>query len=138
LSAEILYLRDFELEAIVPGFIASVVGYTIFAAWSGWDPVFGSSLGFRFDDPESLIWYAVLGVAAALAGIAYVRTFYGTRDLFHRLPVPRHVKPAIAGVLVGLMAIQFPEILAMGYGWLQFAVEGNTGELAVSTMFALV
>ena len=36
LSAEILYLRDFELEAIVPGFIASVVGYTIFASWSGW------------------------------------------------------------------------------------------------------
>jgi len=138
LSAEILYFRDFELEAIVPGFIASVVGYTIFASWSGWDPVFGSALGFRFDDPASLGWYAVLGVAAGIAGIAYVRTFYGTRDLFHRIPVPRHVKPAIGGALVGLMAIQFPEILSMGYGWLQFAVEGNTGALAVGTMFALV
>ena len=138
LGAEILYLRDFELEAIVPGFIASVVGYTIFAAWSGWQPVFGSELGFHFDDPLSLGWFALLGVAAGLVGIVYVKTFYGTRDLFHRLRIPPHFKPAIGGLLVGLIALRFPQILAMGYGWLQFAVEGQTAQLAVGMMLALV
>lgn len=138
LSAEILYLRDFELEALVPGFIASVVGYTIFASWSGWEPVFGDALGFKFSDPESLIWYAALGVVCGLVGILYVRFFYGTRDFFHRIHVPPHIKPAIAGVVVGTMGIFFPQILSMGYGWLQFAVEGNTAELAAWTMLALV
>ncbi|MGE3855535.1 MAG: chloride channel protein, partial [Dehalococcoidia bacterium] len=138
LSAEILYLRDFELEAIVPGFIASVVGYTIFAAWSGWQPVFGTDLGFRFDDPQSLIWYAALGIVAGFVGIAYVRTFYGMRDLFHRLNVPPHVKPAIGGLLVGIIAIWFPQVLSMGYGWLQFAIEGDTVRLPVMTMLLLV
>lgn len=138
LSAEILYVRDFEPEAIIPGFIASVIGYTIFAMWSGWTPVFGSALGFTFDDPKTLGWYAVLGVVAAGVGIVYVKVFYGTRDLFHRIGVPPHVKPAIGGLLVGLIALRFPQVLAMGYGWLQFGLEGDTAHLAVGTMLILI
>ncbi len=53
LAAEILYIRDFELAAIVPGFIASVVGYTIFGAWAGWTPVFGEPEGLRFRAPRT-------------------------------------------------------------------------------------
>lgn len=138
LAAEILYIRDFELTTIVPGFIASVVGYSIFGAWAGWTPVFGEPQGLRFEHPEQLIWYAVLGVAAGFVGLLYVRCFYGTRDTFHRLRIPPHVKPAIGGLAVGLIALWHIEILSMGYGWLQLAIDGNTAKLAVSTMAILV
>ncbi|MEZ4503530.1 MAG: chloride channel protein [Dehalococcoidia bacterium] len=137
LAAEILYLRDFELAAIVPGFIASVIGYSIFAAWSGWEPVFGSGLGYRFTDPASLGWYALLGLVCGVVGMVYVRTFQQTRDLFHKLSIPPHFKPAIGGLLVGLIAMQYPQILAMGYGWLQFAIEGDTVSMAAHTMLIL-
>ncbi len=138
LSAEILYIRDFELEALVPGFIASVVGYSIFAAWSGWTPVFGSGLGLKFDQPESLVWYAALGLVAGVVGIGYTKFFYWLRDAFRRLRLPPHVKPAIGGLGVGLIALAFPQVLSVGYGWLQFAIDGNTTELAVRTMLILV
>ncbi len=138
LSAEILYVRDFELEAIVPGFIASVVGYSVFGAWAGWTPVFGNGVAFQFDQPSSLVWYAALGLLAGLGGIAYARVFYGVRDLFHNIRIPPHVKPAIGGLGVGLIALAFPQVLSMGYGWVQLAIDGNTAELAVGTMIALV
>jgi CIC family chloride channel protein len=138
LAAEILYVADFELEAIIPGFIASVVGYAIFGAWSGWTPVFGEASGLRFTHPESLVWYAVLGLAAGMVGILYARCFYGMRDAFHHLAIPPHVRPALGGLGVGLIALAFPQVLSMGYGWLQFAIDGNTAELAVGTMLALV
>ena len=138
LAGEILYIRDFEFEAIIPGFIASVVGYSIFASWSGWTPVFGAGLELQFTEPRQLLWYAALGVAAGVCGLAYVRTFYGVRDLSHHIHIPPHVKPAIGGLLVGLMALAYPQILSMGYGWVQFAIDGNTGQLAVGTMLALV
>ena len=138
LAAEILYVRDFELDAIIPGFIASVIGYAIFGAWSGWTPVFGNTHGLTFTQPESLAWYAVLGVAAGAGGIAYAKSFYATRDAFHRLRIPPHVKPAIGGLCVGVIALWFPEVLSMGYGWLQLAIDGNTMELATGTMLALV
>jgi CIC family chloride channel protein len=138
LAAEILYIRDFELEAIVPGFIASVIGYAIFGAWSGWTPVFGEATGLRFTRPESLVWYAVLGLAAGAAGILYAKFFYATRDAFHRIGIPPHFKPAIGGLGVGLIGLGFPQVLAMGYGWVQFAINGDTVELATGTMLALV
>ncbi len=138
LSAEILYLRDFELEAIVPGFIASVIGYAIFGAWSGWTPVFGDAGGLRFTHPESLVWYAVLGLAAGAVGVLYAKFFYATRDAFHHLGIPPHLKPALGGLGVGLMGLAFPQVLAMGYGWVQFSINGNTAELATGTMLALI
>jgi len=138
LSAEILYVRDFELDALVPGFIASVIGYSVFGAWAGWEPVFGTGLGLRFDQPDSLIWYALLGLACGLVGIAYVKVFYGTRDLFRAVPLPRHIKPALGGLAVGLIALAFPEVLSMGYGWLQLAMEGDRAALALNTIVALV
>ena len=138
LSAEILYLRDFELEALIPGLIASVIGYTIYASWSNWEPVFGTGLGFQFHDPETLIGYAVLGLACGIVGIGYSRCFYAVDHFFKRLAIPAYFKPMIAGVIVGVMGLFVPEVLSMGYGWLQFAIEGNTTELAVRTMLILV
>jgi CIC family chloride channel protein len=138
LAAEILYIRDFELGALVPGFIASVIGYSIFGAWAGWTPIFGEGLGLRFTQPESLVWYALLGVAAGLVGVAYARFFYGVRDVSRKIHLPPHLKPAIGGLGVGLIALAFPQVLSISYGWLQLAIDGNTAELAVGTMVALV
>lgn len=138
LSAEVLYVRDFELDAIIPGFIASVIGYSIFGAWAGWTPVFGSGLGLRFEDPASLPWFALLGLLAGLVGIVYVRVFYGARDLFRRVPIPPHLKPALGGLGVGIIALAFPQVLSMGYGWVQLAIAGDTAQLAVGTMLVLV
>jgi chloride channel protein, CIC family len=138
LGSEILYVRDFEPDAIIPGFIASVVGYSIFGAWAGWTPVFGTSPSIGFTNPASLVWYALLGVAAGLAGIAYVRCFYWTRDAFHLIKIPPHIKPALGGLAVGLIALWFPQVLSMGYGWLQLAMDGNVAQLAAGTMLILV
>jgi len=138
LAAEILYIRDFEVSALIPGFIASVIGYSIFAAYAGWAPVFGDISDLEFNQPEELVWYAVLGVAAGLVGIAYTRGFYATRDAFKRLKIPPHFKPALGALGVGLMGFAFPEVISSGYGWMQLAIEGNTAELAVWTMALLV
>jgi CIC family chloride channel protein len=137
LGAEVPYRRDFEPGAIIPGFIASAIGFTIFAAWSGFSPVFGNS-AFTFTHPPELIWYTLLGIACGVVGRAYVFTFYWTRDRFAALPVPPHVKPAIAGVAVGLIALALPEVLGTGYGWLQIAIDGDTARLAYQTMALLI
>ena len=82
LGAEMLYVRDFEIEAIVPGFIASVIGYSIVSALFGCTPMFGRGLGLRFEQPVSLVWYAVLGVLAGLVALGYASVFYAIRDAF--------------------------------------------------------
>ncbi len=101
LSAEILYKRDFESEALFPAFIASVVGFSIYGAWAGWTPVFGHGGKFSFTDPESLIGFLLLGIICGLVGLLYPKMLYGVRDVFHGIRIPRHFKPAIGGLLSG-------------------------------------
>ena len=60
LSAEILYRDDIEVEAILPGIIAAVIGYTVFSVVEGFSPLFGFAAGtYQFLHPLSLVWYAV-------------------------------------------------------------------------------
>ena len=49
----------------------------------------------------------------------YAKGFYGLADLFARLPIPRWVRPALGGLLVGCIALAIPEVLGTGYGWIQ-------------------
>ena len=125
LSIEILYIGDFEVEALLPAFIASTVGYSIFASYTGWTPIFGNLNLGAFNDPLNLPFYALLGVVCGLVGIIYVKGFYGTRDLFQRLKMPRFLKPALGGLLVGIIGMFLPQVLGMGYGWLQIVMTGN-------------
>ncbi len=116
-SAEVLYHDDYEVEALIPAFIASIVGYSIFGSYSGWDHIF-SIPPTTFHHPPELLCYAVLGVACALVGIAYVRTFYYAEELFEKIRIPNHLKPAIGGLLIGILGLSFPQVLEMGYGWI--------------------
>ena len=125
LAAEILYFSDFEVDALLPGFIASTVGYSVLGFVKGWTPVFGTVNLGSFQDPINLPFYALLGLACGLLGIGYVLSFYGIKDAFKRLKVPNFVKPAIGGLAIGLIGVFFPQILGVGYGWLQLLIDGN-------------
>ncbi|WP_102144936.1 chloride channel protein [Mycobacterium hubeiense] len=122
LAASIVYREDFDYKALVPGFITSATAYSVFGSILGFDPLFGFlAADFRFDHPLQLIWYVVLGIVAAGVGLLYAQTFYGTVALTARLPGHKVLKPAVGGLLVGLLALVIPQVLASGYGWAQKA-----------------
>jgi CIC family chloride channel protein len=115
LAAEILYKGDLEVEAILPALIASIIGYSIFGLWSGWNPIFTPPANLTFTSPPQLLYYVLLGILCGLLGLLYARGFYGITHLFHRLRLPNWVKPGIGGLLVGLIGLLVPQALGMGY-----------------------
>ena len=125
LGAEIPYRDDVESDALVPSFVASVVAFSIFGVLIGFNPIFGS-ISATFNDPRQLIYYALIGIVAGIVGRMYIGGFYGTTGLFARLRIPREIKPAIAGLLVGLIGIAIPGALGTGYGWVQPAMDRNS------------
>jgi chloride channel protein, CIC family len=122
MAAEILYLHDLEVEALIPGLISSIVGYSIYGSVEGFDPIFGAQPELAFEHPLTLGYYALLGVLCGLVGILYARSFYGIEGLFHRLRMPRVLKPALGGVCVGMMALAVSGSLHTGYGWVQISM----------------
>ncbi len=119
LAAEILYIHDLEIEALFPSLIASIVGYTIFASYAGWSPIFGMQSSLDFSSAPQLFYYAVIGLICGAFGVMYAKTFYGTTDLFRRIHLPNWSKPMIGGLLVGLLGLVMPQVIGTGYGWLQ-------------------
>jgi len=126
LAAEIPYRDDVESEALVPAFVASIVGYSVFGAFVGYTPIFGRVAGTGFTDPRQLVYYALIGLAAGMLGRAYVRGFYGATGWFKRWKFPRAAKPAVAGVIVGCIGLVIPGALGTGYGWVQAGLERTT------------
>lgn len=128
LAASIVYREDFDYRALIPGFITSGTAYAVFGSLVGFEPLFGFiAPDYRFD-PAQLVWFLLIGIVSAAVGYLYARIFYGTVALADRLTVPAGavVKPAVGGLLVGLLALAIPQILSSGYGWVQLAADRDT------------
>jgi chloride channel protein, CIC family len=124
-AVEVIY-RDpeFEHEALIPCLISSIIAYSLFGAVTGWRPLLVTP-HFVFEHPSELVLYLVLGLVCAGFGKIYVSTFYGLRDRFRKLPLPRPLRPALGGLLLGLLAMAVPQVLGSGYGWVQAALYGK-------------
>ncbi len=126
-TAEMLYRdMDFEANALVPSFVASIVSYSIYCALTNkWGAVFVVP-HLQFTHIVELPFYVALGLICAVVGILYTKTLHGMEEhVFHKLPVPSYVRPAIGGLLVGSLAYFLPQILGQGYGWVQLAMDGQ-------------
>ncbi len=137
MAAEILYIHDLEVEAIIPGLIASIVGYSVFGSIIGWEPIFGAQPELGFENPLTLVYYAALGVACGLVGLLYARSFYGIAGMFHRLRLPPWLKPALGGLLVGLLGLGIGGAVHTGYGWVQLAMSEELLTLPLWVVLAL-
>ncbi|NIR49619.1 chloride channel protein [candidate division KSB1 bacterium] len=132
-AVEALYKDDLEMEGLVPAITSSIIGYSVFASLFGWHTIFTTG-DYVFQRPVELIFYGLFGLLCALLGIFYVKIFYGIQEkVFAPMNIPRHVKPAIGGLLVGIIGFFFPYILGSGYGWIQLAIDGK---LAIKLMLA--
>lgn len=124
-AVEVLYQDpDFEHEGLIPAIISSIVAYSIFGAVTGWKPLLVTP-GFSFEHPSEMVSFFLLGIVCALFGRFYVRVFYGMQNRFRALPVPVMLKPAIGGLLLGLLAMLVPQVLGSGYGLVQAALYGK-------------
>ncbi len=137
MAAEILYLHDLEVEAIIPALIASIVGYSVYGAYFGFVPIFGAQPDLGLDSPVQLLYYAALGVVSGLVGMLYARCFSAVGRLFHHLALPAWLKPALGGLLVGALGLLIPGALHMGYGWVQLGMSRELLDLPLWMVVAL-
>ncbi len=122
---------EFEPEVILPAALASVIAYSTFGTIFGWTPLF-TLPELTFGDPKQLLAYSILALLMVPLALLYTRTFYGLTALFRELPGPRHIRPAIGGLLTGLIGVglyyslgedqQAFSVLAFGYGAVQAAL----------------
>jgi len=124
-AAEVLYREmDMEPEVVAPAILSSIVAYSTFGSIFGWRALFDTP-AFRFRTPLELGPYLVLGLVVALGGRTYPQVFYGIRNWFHTLAMPNWLKPALGGLIVGVIGLVVPDSLSTGFGVVQHAFQGQ-------------
>ncbi len=131
-----LILRDFETRSFGLVVLASVAADAIGRAAFGSHP-FLSLPSFDFTSPMELVLYAGLGVLATGVGLGFVRVLYGGEDIADRLwRGPEWLRPAVGGVLLGLLLLAVPQMYGVGYPVLQLAVAGHYAIIALLALLA--
>ncbi len=135
-AVEVLYGGiEFEAEALLYCLLAAIVAYAVNGLFTGWASLFVVPQAVRFTGLRDFGWYIALGLASGVVGTILPEMFYRIRDLFLTLRIPAWLKPAIGGLLLGCMALELPQVLGGGYGWIQEAIDGR---LALRLMIVLL
>jgi len=132
-----LILRDFETRSFGLVVLSSVTADAIGRAAFG-DHPFLSLPTFAFSSPVELALYAGLGVLATGVALSFVRVLYAGEDLSDRLwgRRPDWLRPAIGGILLGLLLLAVPQMYGVGYPVLQRAIAGHYVLLALVGLLA--
>jgi len=122
-------LRHFAVHAFAPIAIASVAGTVINRIEFGGVTEFvlpaQGDVAFYVELPAFLILGLVCGVVAAVL----MRAIFFADELGDKLQdatgLPRVLRPALAGLFLGVLAIGFPHIIGVGYETTSAALTGN-------------
>jgi CIC family chloride channel protein len=105
----------YALSAFSPIVIAGVVGTLVSRMHFGDYPAFVLEQTFQIVSFWEFPAFALLGVVAAVVAVVFIRSVGVSEVLFARLPGPAWLRPAAAGLLVGALALVFPQVLGVGY-----------------------
>lgn len=132
-AAEII-VGHFAVTQFTPIVISSVVATVASRFFLGNYPAFKVP-DYQIVSPFELLPYLLTGVLAGLVAVAFIRTLSFSEMAFERLRVPEYLKAAVGGALVGLIGLQLPQVLGVGYTTISLALAGT---LSAVTMAALV
>ena len=122
-------LRHFAVHAFAPIAIASVAGTVINRLELGDVAEFAmntpGALKFYVELPAFLILGLICGLVAAALMVAIFFAEDVGNDLQARLRLPRWLRPAISGAMLGALAIWFPHIIGVGYETTARALSGD-------------
>lgn len=136
LFAHEIILAHFSMSAFVPIVISSVAGTIVVRQF------FGEALAFASPHYEITSYlefpaFALLGVTCAAVAIIFQASLMMTERVAWSFHVPLWARPVIGGLLVGAIAIWFPEVLGVGYDATDKALRQD-GSYGIIFMISLI
>ena len=121
----------FVIEEVIGNWTAGMLGAIVLAAVSSvvvsrW--FLGDQALFRIPvyhlvHPADLLAYAALGVMGGVSSLAFVKLIAYARPRLKALPRwTQYVQPALAGLLIGVIGIWFPQVMGAGYEYIDQAM----------------
>jgi CIC family chloride channel protein len=132
-------LADFSLTVFTPIVISSVIATAISRYMIGSSPFFAIPT-YTLHSFSELPLYMVMGLAGGVLSVIFIVTLYKVEDIFEEnLKLPMFLKPAIGGLLTGIIAYWYPELYGFDDTATHTALMGSPEILVLgSLMFAKI
>ncbi|MGB7972217.1 MAG: chloride channel protein [Candidatus Deferrimicrobiaceae bacterium] len=117
-------LGDFSAQTFPPIVIASVVAVSVSRAFLGNVLIFHVP-HFVLSSLPQILFCAVLGAACGGIAILFIRSLDRTDKIFSSSRIPVWLRAAIGGVVTGIIAIKFPQVLGTDEIALDQALHGE-------------
>jgi CIC family chloride channel protein len=129
-------IGHYAVRALAPIVAASVVATTFTRYVYGPYPAFQLApyeLGSHWEYPA----FALLGIVSAFSAIAFMRSVPIVSRVHNRFHIPQCLRPMLGGIVIGVIALSFPQVLGVGYGATTSALDMEFGFLLlVGLIFA--
>jgi len=119
-----LIIGSYTLQALAPVGIAALTGALVVRGLVGSNPIFVVWHDIALSPSDYLAFFG-LGLASAGLGILTMKGVTSTESLFRSQAVPRWARPALGGLIVGLIALPFPQVLGSGHGGILSALHSG-------------
>lgn len=120
-----LILRDFATRSFAAVMLSSITASVIGRAILG-DHPFLALPRFTVGQPSEYLLFAVLGLLAGAVGVLFSRILYLIEDLCDwAWRGPEWLRPAVGGLLLGLLLFALPQLYGVGYPVLEASVAGS-------------
>jgi CIC family chloride channel protein len=120
-----LILADFTAQSFGMVVLSSVAASVIGRAVLG-DTPFLRLPPFSVGHPAEYLLFAALGLIAGGVGVGFTKVLYAIEDLCDRLwSGPEWLRPAVGGIVLGLLLLVLPQMYGVGYPVLGNAVDGR-------------
>ena len=130
-----IILGDFTIHTFSPIIIASVIGTVTGRALEGNEVTFNVPV-HELVHPAEIIFYLALGMLCGIVARLFTFMYFYVQQVFEeKFSMPDLYKPAIGGLIVGIISIFIPQILGNGYDVMEQAL---TGQMFWGLAFLLV
>lgn len=119
-----IIVADMRVVNMPPIIISSVVATVVSRYYLGDYPAFIVP-AYDMLDARELLVYAGLGIIAGLVSVSFIRMFLNTRKYFETSKIPLWLKPALGGLVVGIIGIFLPQVFGVGYETINDAIWNN-------------
>lgn len=121
-----IILQDFAFAQFSPIVISSVMATVISHHYAGNFAEFQVPT-YTLVSYHELAFYFIMAFCLAVVGVFFIKTLFSVEDFFEKnLKIPGYLKPAIGGLIIGVVALKFPEIMGVGYETINDALHGKT------------
>ncbi|MCF6291226.1 MAG: chloride channel protein [Desulfobacterales bacterium] len=110
-ATEIL-MSEFQVTVFGNVMLASVSASIVSQVFLGARPAFEIPT-YVLHSPWEILLYVLLGLLAALVGVGFIRLLDSMETMFDSWRFPAYAKPAVGGLLLGLLAYVYPHVTSL-------------------------